>query len=90
MDPELENPHRTATDVTDDGRVADRQEAVGEDDPAATLAPWVVGLLACPVDQSEVRLIESELVCDQCGRRYPVRSGIPRMIPDEAAKEQRF
>jgi len=76
--------------VTDERRVADRQEGAGGAGSAPTLEPWVVELLACPVDRGEVRLIGSELVCDQCGRRYPVRSGIARMVSDEAAEEQKF
>jgi uncharacterized protein YbaR (Trm112 family) len=76
--------------VTDERRVADWQEGAGGADPAPTLEPWIIGLLACPVDRGEVRLFGSALVCDQCGRRYPVRSGIARMVSDEAAGEQKF
>jgi uncharacterized protein YbaR (Trm112 family) len=58
--------------------------------PVATLEPWVIALLACPVDRGAVRSDEGELVCNLCGRRYPVLSGIPRMVPDLAPCEQKF
>jgi uncharacterized protein YbaR (Trm112 family) len=43
-------------------------------------------ILVCPADRGD--LIEDEpssrLVCTQCGRRYPVRDGIPIMLIDQA------
>ena len=60
------------------------------DEVAAAVEPWIIELLGCPVDQGTVRLVESELVCEECGRRYPVRAGIPRMLPDQARSEQKF
>jgi uncharacterized protein YbaR (Trm112 family) len=60
------------------------------DDVAAALEPWVVELLGCPVDQGTVRLAGNELVCEECGRHYPVRAGIPFMRPDQARSEQKF
>jgi uncharacterized protein YbaR (Trm112 family) len=41
-------------------------------------------ILACPVDKSPVREEGDRLVCTKCGRRYPVRDGIPVMLVDEA------
>ncbi len=41
-------------------------------------------ILACPVDHAPVREEGERLVCTQCGRRYPVREGIPVMLIDEA------
>ena len=43
-------------------------------------------ILACPVDRAAVREEEggAYLVCTECGRRYPVRDGIPVMLIDEA------
>ena len=46
----------------------------------------LAALLVCPVDKAD--LIEdaeaSTLECTQCGRRYPVRDGIPIMLVEEA------
>jgi len=48
--------------------------------------PELAAILVCPVDKAD--LIEDEadsrLVCTVCGRRYPVRDGIPVMLVDEA------
>jgi uncharacterized protein len=41
-------------------------------------------ILACPVDKAPVREEGDRLVCTKCGRRYPVRDGIPVMLIDEA------
>ena len=41
-------------------------------------------ILACPVDKNPIRLQDDRLICDTCGRRYPIRDGIPIMLIDEA------
>jgi hypothetical protein len=41
-------------------------------------------ILACPVDHATIREEGDRLVCTQCGRRYPVRDGIPVMLVEEA------
>ncbi len=43
-------------------------------------------ILACPACKGEVRLDEvgERIVCQACGRRYPIRDGIPVMLIDEA------
>jgi uncharacterized protein YbaR (Trm112 family) len=41
-------------------------------------------ILACPLCKTPVELVEDRLVCTQCGRRYPIRDGIPVMLIDEA------
>jgi hypothetical protein len=41
-------------------------------------------ILVCPDDRSAVREEGDRLVCTQCGRRYPVRDGIPVMLVEEA------
>jgi hypothetical protein len=48
---------------------------VASNDLAPALEPWVVSLLACPVDRGAVRASGTELACERCGRRYPVRGG---------------
>jgi uncharacterized protein len=72
--------------MTDEGPGAGRAEdASGQHRAPETreLPPWILDLLACPVDRSAVQLDGSDLVCARCGRRYPVVSGVPRMIPDQ-------
>ena len=45
-------------------------------------------ILACPACKGEVRLDErsERIVCQACGRRYPIRDGIPVMLIDEAER----
>jgi uncharacterized protein YbaR (Trm112 family) len=50
----------------------------------ATLPKDLLDILVCPVDHAKVRLEGDRLVCEKCGRRYPVRDGIPIMLVDEA------
>lgn len=41
-------------------------------------------VLVCPVDKADLAQDagNSELRCTECGRRYPVRDGIPVMLVD--------
>lgn len=41
-------------------------------------------ILACPVDHAPLRDETERLVCSACGRRYPIRDGIPVMLVEEA------
>lgn len=43
-------------------------------------------ILVCPVDHADLDQDEASqrLVCTECGRRYPVRDGIPVMLIEEA------
>lgn len=43
-------------------------------------------ILACPAcpERPPVSLDGERLVCSQCGRRYPIRDGIPVMLVEEA------
>ena len=43
-------------------------------------------ILACPACKADVVLDEpaARIVCTACGRRYPIRDGIPVMLIDEA------
>ncbi len=48
--------------------------------------PTLAEILVCPVDHADLEenLEDSVLVCTQCGRRYPVRDGVPVMLVEEA------
>jgi uncharacterized protein YbaR (Trm112 family) len=46
--------------------------------------PKLLEILACPLCKTEVKLQGDRLVCVQCGRRYPIREGIPVMLVEEA------
>ncbi len=41
-------------------------------------------ILACPVDRAPVEQRGEWIVCTRCGRRYPIRDGIPIMLAEEA------
>lgn len=41
-------------------------------------------ILACPSCKSDVKLEDNKIVCKKCGKRYPIRDGIPIMLVDEA------
>jgi uncharacterized protein YbaR (Trm112 family) len=45
-------------------------------------------ILVCPACKGELRDEDIELVCNRCGRRYPVRDGIPVMLIEEATKPE--
>mgnify|MGYP006310301397 CR=1 FL=1 len=50
----------------------------------------LLDILACPACESRppVHLSEDEqyLVCDECGRHYPIRDDIPVMLVEEAVR----
>lgn len=45
-------------------------------------------ILVCPVTKSALRYdrVAQELISEKAGLAYPVRDGIPIMLPDEARK----
>ena len=48
--------------------------------------PELLEILVCPVDKEglDEDVSGPALVCRSCGRRYPVRDGIPVMLVEEA------
>ena len=48
------------------------------------ISPELLEILACPACKTPVKLEGERLVCGQCGRRYPIRDGIPVMLIEEA------
>lgn len=51
-----------------------------------TVSSELLEILVCPACHGEVEYKErrARIVCTACGRRYPVRDGIPVMLVDEA------
>ncbi|HTZ11806.1 MAG TPA: Trm112 family protein [Candidatus Margulisiibacteriota bacterium] len=41
-------------------------------------------ILACPACKGDVKLDKEKIVCQKCGKKYPIRDGIPVMLIDEA------
>jgi uncharacterized protein len=52
--------------------------------PSQTLDEETISILRCPVTHSKLLLEEGFLVSEVGGLRYPVRNGIPIMLPEEA------
>jgi hypothetical protein len=47
----------------------------------------LLDILACPACKKDVILENEKIICTACGRKYPIRDGIPVMLLDEAEKE---
>ena len=41
-------------------------------------------ILACPACKGDVELKDNKICCKKCGKKYPIRDGIPVMLIDEA------
>jgi hypothetical protein len=50
------------------------------------LDSWLLERLVCPVTRTPLRYDEAaaELVSDAAGLAYPVRDGVPVMVPEQA------
>jgi hypothetical protein len=51
---------------------------------AVAVDPRLLEVLVCPACRAEVREEPGGLACLGCGRVYPIRDGIPVMLPEEA------
>lgn len=52
--------------------------------------PSCEGDLRCEAQQADAdEIIEGRLVCSRCSLAYPIRGGIPRMVPDGLSAEKR-
>ncbi len=49
------------------------------------LDPVLVDLLRCPLTRSRLKRADGFLVAEVGGLRYPIRDGIPVMLPEEAS-----
>ncbi|MCF7874683.1 MAG: Trm112 family protein [Candidatus Omnitrophica bacterium] len=48
----------------------------------------LLNILACPVCKASVEAVSNKIVCKKCGRKYPVRDGIPIMLEEEAENNE--
>tara|TARA_B100001029_G_scaffold157110_1_gene142953 strand:+ start:787 stop:975 length:189 start_codon:yes stop_codon:yes gene_type:complete len=48
----------------------------------------LLNILVCPVSKKSLSLNEetNELICEESGLAYPIKDGIPVMLPEEARK----
>lgn len=44
----------------------------------------LLDILSCPDCKNDVELKDNHIICKGCGRRYPVKDGIPIMIIEES------
>ena len=58
------------------------------DSAAGAPDPWLLSILVCPVTRTPLRWDEGtrELVSEAAGLAYPVRDGVPVMLPEEARR----
>lgn len=54
----------------------------------STINPKLLEVLVCPLTKAHLRYDEAaqELISDKAGLAYPIRDGIPIMLPEEARK----
>ena len=46
----------------------------------------LLDILVCPVSKESLEQVGNELICKKSKLAYPIKDGIPVMIPDEARK----
>jgi uncharacterized protein YbaR (Trm112 family) len=53
-----------------------------------SIDPWLLSKLVCPVTRTPLRYDEAadELISDAAGLAYPIRDGVPVMLPEEARR----
>ena len=51
-----------------------------------TLDKKLLDMLVCPVSKEPLEQVGDELICKKSKLAYPIKDGIPVMIPDEARK----
>lgn len=58
----------------------------------ALIDPKLIEILACPLcaERPRLELRGDWLVCTQCGHGYPVRDGIPCLLPEDAVPPEKL
>ena len=70
------------------GPQSDKSQARGGENPV--VAPRLLEILVCPISRAvlEYDAARQELISRKLGLAFPIRDGIPIMLPDEARKLQ--
>lgn len=57
-----------------------------DEDTSTRPDPRLLEMLVCPLTRASLRYdpVNNELISDKAGLAYPVRNGIPVMLPEEA------
>jgi len=48
----------------------------------------LLNVLACPICKAKIALNNGYLVCHKCSKKYPIKNGIPIMLPEEALNNE--
>ena len=51
-----------------------------------TLDKKLLDILVCPVSKEPLEQVGDELICKKSKLAYPIKDGIPVMLPEEARK----
>ena len=51
-----------------------------------TLDKKLLDILVCPVSKEPLEQVGNELICKKSKLAYPIKDGIPVMLPDKARK----
>jgi uncharacterized protein YbaR (Trm112 family) len=68
--------------------MADETDRTADGEPQAPVDPRLLEVLVCPVTKQGLHYdrVHNELVSRAAGLAYPIRDGIPIMLPDEARR----
>lgn len=44
----------------------------------------LLAILACPACKANIELKDNKICCTRCGKKYPIKDGIPVMLIEEA------
>jgi len=61
---------------------------MSDDTPKPDIDPKLLEALICPMSRTPLRYDRKaqELISERAGLAYPIRDGVPIMLPDEARK----
>lgn len=68
--------------------MTDHDEDMAEAAPRSDIDPKLLEALICPMSRTPLRYDRQaqELISERAGLAYPIRMGVPIMLPDEARK----